>query len=253
MVNQPHLDLKHIIDALRSENSRCRVHAEKVKLYDITPREFLSFARQDLEEESERGRINALSNAKRAIECRVDEFLTLSNLRFFSSLHRWGLRYKMEVLKTFGVSAPDVLMNYIVSRRNLLEHEYTRPKSPEETKYVADIAELFLSATDKYIENGYISSATISRRDEGQWQRSARMNTRTDYEEEYKLTFDLENEVVVVTFKQLEHNIEWVKRTSELRDQAKAVGEQSVNTIAIRDCKEADLRELMKLIREKAD
>lgn len=115
MVNQPRFDISQVIDILKKDDSDCYVSREKVKLYDIDPREFQSFAKQDLEEDSERGRINVLSNAKRAIECRADEILTLSNLKSFSSQHRWGLPYKMLVLKTFGVSAPDVLSNYITS------------------------------------------------------------------------------------------------------------------------------------------
>jgi len=48
VVHQPHLDLKHIIDVLQSENSDCYVSWQKVKLYDIDPWEFQSFAKQDL-------------------------------------------------------------------------------------------------------------------------------------------------------------------------------------------------------------
>ena len=63
MVNQPHLDLKHIVDALKSKDAFCEVEFQRTKLYEIGPWEFQSFARQDLEDDSERGRINALSNA----------------------------------------------------------------------------------------------------------------------------------------------------------------------------------------------
>lgn len=254
MVNQPHLDLKHIIDVLRKENSSCWVHWEKVKLYDIDPWEFLSYTRQDLEEDSERGRINALSNAKRAIECRADEILTLSNLKSFSSRLRWGLPYKMQVLRTLGISAPDVLTNYIASNRNILEHAYVRPKDLEQTRYIADIAELFLSATNKYVERGYISSATINyTREQGQWQKSGRVDTRTDYKDEYKLTFDLEKEELAVSYKQLELFIEFNPRIGGVKSRVKGVVVEQTATIAIPNWDMKDVREFAKLILEKTD
>ena len=49
MVNQSRIELRHIIDLIRKEGSDCYVSWRKVKLYDIDPWEFLSFARQDLE------------------------------------------------------------------------------------------------------------------------------------------------------------------------------------------------------------
>lgn len=254
MVSQPHLDLKNIIDVLKSENSTCLAHWQKVKLYDMDPWEFQSFAKQDLEDNSERGRINALGNAKRAIECRVDELLTLLNFRCFSASYRWGLPYKMRILKTFGISAPNILLDYIAQKRNLLEHEYLSPKDPEQIRYVADLAELFLSATDKHIEKGYIYSAAISHtRYKGEWQKGGRVNTRTENEDEYKLTFDLGRELIEVSYEQRELFSEWYLRTGEIKTRVKTVIAEENDTIAISDCKEANVRELMKLLREKTD
>jgi len=250
--NHPQLNLKLIIDALIAEDSTCDVRRKKVKLYDMDAWEFLSFARQDLEEESEKGRINALSNAKRAIGCRADEILILSNLKSFSSKHRWGLPYKMLVLKTFGVSAPDVLMSYIASKRNLLEHEYTRPKNLEETRYLADITELFLSATDKYIENGYIQLAVITRGEEGEWQKiNKRVDKRINHEYRYVLKFDLQNEALAITHEQFEVIDEYDTKTALLRSKWEKISESNLNTVSIRDSKEGDVRELMKLLNTK--
>jgi len=157
----------------------------------------------------------------------------------------------MRTLKTFGISAPTILLDYIAQRRNLLEHEYLSPKDPDQIRYVADLAELFLSATDKYIEKGYISSATISyTREKGQWQKSGRVETRTEDEDKYELTFDLEKEVIEASYKQLELFSEYHKMTGEIKSWEKAVIVEETATIAIRDCKESDVRELMKLIRQ---
>ena len=40
--------------------------------FDITPRDFLRYAKDDFQSQSEAGLINALSNAKRAIDCQID-------------------------------------------------------------------------------------------------------------------------------------------------------------------------------------
>jgi len=253
MVNDPELDLRRIIGDLKEESSTCYVRREKVKLYDVSPAEFLSFARQDLEEDSERGRINAIRNAKTAIECRADEILTFSNLKSFSSRSRWGLPYKLLVLRKLGLSAPDVLRDYITSKRNLIEHEYVRP-SREETRHLADITELFLSATDKYVEEGYISSATITIRHEVERRKiSARLDRGYGFDIEYKLNFDLKNGVLTVATQPFEWWTEYHKITGKIEEKRKPPGEPDVRNITISDCKEADVTELMKLIVDKAD
>jgi len=255
MSDEHRLSLKSIIDILNKENSNCLVHWRRFKPYDMTPWEFFSFARQDLEDSSERGMINALSNAKRAIECRVDEILTLSNFRCFSSRYRWGLAYKLQVVKTFGLSAPRLLMDYIVSKRNLLEHEYAKPKDFEQVRYVADIAELFLKASDAYIERGYIASASVSCREKVHEEKNTKVDTRTFLEDLYKLGFDLENEMVTLSYRPCQIIQQWIRRTCELREwlDREASGEQISNSLAIRDCKVEDVRELMNLLREKSD
>lgn len=253
MVNETQSVLRVIIDELKKEGSTCNVHWEKVKLYDITPSEFLSFARQDLEEDSERGGINAIGNAKRSIGCRADEILTLSNLKSFSSRHKWGLPYKLLVLQKLGISAPDVLRDYITSKRNLIEHEYVRP-SREETRHLAGITELFLSATDKYVEKGYVSSATITQRVEFERRKiSARLDRGYGLVIEYKLNFELKNGVLTVATQAFEWGSVYHNITGKIEEKKKPAGEPSVSAIAISDCKESDITELMKLIWEKVD
>ncbi|MCK4402224.1 MAG: hypothetical protein KAV98_00395 [Dehalococcoidia bacterium] len=255
MANEYRLSLKNVIAILNKENSDCSVRWQKANLYDIAPWEFLSFARQDLEEKSERGVVNALSNAKRAIECRVDEILTLSNFRCFSSRYRWGLSYKLQVVKTFGLSAPRMLMDYIVLKRNLLEHEYAKPKDFEQARYVADIAELFLKASDAYVERGYIASATVTCREKLREEKNTRVDTRIFHKDLYELGFDLENEVVALSYTPRQVVQQWIKRTSTLREwlDPEASGEQINNSLAIRDCRMEDVRELMNLLGGKSD
>ena len=101
--------LQEAQQTLRNDGATCHSFRKQGKIYDMDPREFLSFARDDLAEDTERGQVNALSNAKRAIEYRMDEILNLSNLAYFSAKNHWGLRYKIQVIRTLGLAAPDVL------------------------------------------------------------------------------------------------------------------------------------------------
>ena len=118
MAEKREVDLRYIIDliqhaiedSLKGKTFLRRTY-EDVRLYDTNPWEFLSYCRQDLNDDSERGRTNALSNAKRAIECRADEVIKILNLKPLASRNRWGLPYKLQVLKTFGISAPEVLIS----------------------------------------------------------------------------------------------------------------------------------------------
>ena len=262
MVNETQSVLGRIIDELKKEGSKCDVRWEKVKLYDISSSEFLSFAKQDLEEDSERGRINAIGNAKRAIECRADEILTLSNLKSFFS--RTPLYLKIQALNKLGVVAPPELMRYIASKRNLLEHEYVRP-SREEARNLVGITELFLSATDKYVEKGYISSATLTTLT-GEVPRqtiSRKREMSIVFEELCKLEFDLKTgaltirdqlfEIDMKVDKGRQIDMEYYKSIQSIHKEArKLLGESELGTIVIGDCKGENVTELMKLLWGKA-
>ncbi len=262
MVNETQSVLGRIIDELKKEGSTCDVRWEKVKLYDISSSDFLSFARQDLEENAERGRINVIGNAKRAIECRADEILTLSNLKSFFS--RAPLYLKIQALNKLGVVAPPELMRYIASKRNLLEHEYVRP-SREEARNLVGIAELFLSATDKYVEKGYISSAILTTL-RGEVLRktiSRKQEMVIVLEELRKLEFDLKTGALTIrdqlfkidmkVDKGRQIDMEYYKSIQSIHKEArKLLGASELGTIVIGDCKGENVTELMKLLWGKA-
>jgi|GEM_PF-6873746 len=134
---------------------------EKLHHHGLKPWAFLSYAKKDLEENTDRGKINSLSNAKRAINCRVDEIIEV--LKFQELSKNWGLPYKLEVLKSMNIVAPKILTDWINKRRNLLEHEYSLP---DDVRYDIDVAELYLGATDKYVERGYVSQIILAEKGE---------------------------------------------------------------------------------------
>lgn len=258
MDNEYSLDLRRIIDLLAEaiKNNILIVKGyhvpvtenhERCSIYDTSPHEFLSYCRQDLNDNSDRGRTNALSNAKRAIECRTDEILKFLYLKHISSKHRWGLPYKLEVLKTFGITAPNVLINYISSKRNILEHEYVKPKTVEEIQYIADITELFLSASDSIVKSGYLVSIEFMQEVETE---RVRINSEKDksisHEDNYKIKFDYNNDLITFIHKKSECNNEHIKRTGEIRSRTNIISEET-NNISLHDCKEAEIKELMQL------
>lgn len=236
----------------RKDDFECRLSCKKVSLYDIEAQQFLSFAQQDLEENTERGLVNTLRNAKSAIGCRIDELLALSNLKGMSSSRfYWNLPndlpYKMNVLRTLGIPAPKVLKNLINQKRNLLEHEYVKPVEKEEIQNIVDVAELFLKATDPFIEKGYISSATIICT--AWFEEGDHLWGQRDI---YELAFELESELI-----KLKHSIGETFgriRGGQIKEQRdnEPPTKEPVITFAIRDCEMEDVKDIMILLNKKA-
>src|SRR5947209_8565996 len=54
--------------------------------FDIRPNDFLRFAKQDFETTDTRGIVNALTNAKRAIDCQTDKILSIFKIKYNKDL-----------------------------------------------------------------------------------------------------------------------------------------------------------------------
>jgi hypothetical protein len=233
--------------SFRKDNFTCELHWQEVKLYETDAQQFLAFAKHDLNDDSERGRINALSNAKRAAACRVDEILALLNFKGFAAQKSWNVPYKMDVLRSFGVPTTGILKRLIVSPRNVLEHKYIGPKE-QESRNAVDLAELFLEATRQDVEKGYLVSATLS------YASFFKGFENYGVRDEYELAFDLKNEKLIIKY--LEKELWWEPNSDtgepEMVDCAPLPGgEKEPVTIKFCDCKMEELRELMVLLRER--
>jgi len=73
------------------------------------PSDFLKFAEEDLKGSSDRCLVNALSNVKRGIDCRVEALLFIFGLSKISQTERWGFPRKLESLVEIGLLAPKIL------------------------------------------------------------------------------------------------------------------------------------------------
>lgn len=114
--------------------------------FEIAPEEFLDAAEEAFQR-GEVGRVDAISNAQRAIRSQID--YALSALGY--SLNKMSIRTKLEILKDLGLFAPRIL-NKVSGPRNLMEHQYRKP-SGTEVEDALDIAALFVEAANRTLQN----------------------------------------------------------------------------------------------------
>lgn len=112
----------------------------------VKPREYLAFSDKDLLLNSEHGYVNALSNAKRAIDCQITNMLSVLGLNKSGNIHS-----KMSRIEEIGILAPRILKK-VNKIRNLLEHQFHKPTS-DEAEDAVDIATLFIESTEKVFVN----------------------------------------------------------------------------------------------------
>lgn len=101
---------------------------------------FIMFAKKDLDDGGLRGKVNALSNAKRAIDCQATMALRAIGVGDPDS----SVPAKLELLQELGFIAPSLLQE-TNELRNKLEHEYREPEASEVSEAL-EVAALFVEA-----------------------------------------------------------------------------------------------------------
>jgi hypothetical protein len=150
VILDPNIDFKTLARCNQENTQIASWAKERLKVpFDVGAHDFLRFGRSDFRTGSLRGRVNALSNAKRAIDCQIDSLLFAFGLLSLSRRQHWNFPAKMKTLKHIGVVTPEILRK-IVRRRNVLEHEYHSPGN-DEVEDALDIAELFIKYTDDFL------------------------------------------------------------------------------------------------------
>jgi len=132
----------------------------KKSIFKVDSEEFLKFAKSDLKEGKRKSWVNALSNVKRAIDCRIDSILWVLGLYKKSKKEKWRFPYKVDFVKSLGIVSPNILKK-VNKIRNRLEHEYEYP-TKKEVEDAIDIAELFLASTEKYLREFYSFTVDVS-------------------------------------------------------------------------------------------
>ncbi|MFZ2785076.1 MAG: hypothetical protein WAZ36_11830 [Sediminibacterium sp.] len=120
--------------------------------FNLSPDQFLDFAKEDLKTDLKHKFINSLSNAKKAVDCHIDLMLQAFGYYEVSKKKRWGFPDKQAKMSQIGIAAPAIL-NKLNKLRNLMEHEFVNPSQDEVIDFV-DVTDLFIRATESSIK-GY--------------------------------------------------------------------------------------------------
>ncbi|SSR05125.1 Uncharacterised protein [Acinetobacter baumannii] len=128
-----------------------------VNYFDFKPEDYLYFAKSDLMEKDKRGLINALTNAKRAIDCLIENILKNFDIKI-KKIPKVALDFCEEVLGdesknikplsfrlfcALGLS-PIILVKEVRSLRNKVEHEFNNPQK-EDVLRACEVAELLIN------------------------------------------------------------------------------------------------------------
>ncbi len=170
--------------------------------FEIKPRDFIRFAKDDLKTNKDSGLVNAITNAKRAIDCQVDTIFKTFGIEFDNlpkatevfinhiDNEKNNLPHKLKLIQALQI-APSGLTSKARTIRNKLEHYYEIPNL-KEIKDAIEIAELFIlsceSKTKAIYYDYYISDDKFMKSDK-------------DYEASYStgrfansIHFDYDNE-----------------------------------------------------------
>jgi hypothetical protein len=117
-----------------------------------SPSTYLEFSRKDLQDDNlTRSWVNSVGNSKRALHLQVEIICKIFGWGELYTKKIVGFPERLKFLEKSGVISPRILAK-INKNRNKIEHDYYFPSKDEAEDY-ADIVELFISATNKFIEN----------------------------------------------------------------------------------------------------
>lgn len=128
-----------------------------ISFFDLNPNAYLSFAKLDLKQKDDRGLINALSNAKRAIDCLIENTLKNFNINL-KKVPKAALSFCEDVLDEDNKSispfslrlfcalglSPNLLVSEVRSLRNKIEHEFNIPEK-QDVMRAYEVAELLIN------------------------------------------------------------------------------------------------------------
>lgn len=117
---------------------------------EVRPANYLAFAEADLAEaDSERSRINALGNAKRALHLQIERLTDALGFDRWRGSTLRGFPRRLEFARRCETITPRVLER--VNRlRNEVEHDYRVPERHLVEDYV-DVVALYLGASDRFV------------------------------------------------------------------------------------------------------
>lgn len=125
-----------------------------ISKFEINAQEYLQYAMDDLKNaHTTHGLINAVSNIKRAQDCRLDTILSFWGMYEYTKVRNFRVHHKLEILKDMGIIAPSLLRK-INKYRNGAEHDYIKPDR-EKVEDFCETVELFLGYTDNFLRDKF--------------------------------------------------------------------------------------------------
>lgn len=132
--------------------------------FDISPKDFLRYAKTEFLTKTDSGLINAITNAKRAIDCQIDTVfcsMQVDHADLPKSLEHFvkcfsfdgDIWYKLRVMQALNL-APSFLVGYVRGLRHSLEHKYRIPNE-KDVKQSIEIAELFVRSINGVLRASY--------------------------------------------------------------------------------------------------
>ena len=117
---------------------------------NLSPHIYYNYALTDFtEKKTSRQRVNALSNAKRALHFQVELISNALGILQYYKGKTIDFPHRLDYCRECGITTPNIIRK-INKLRNLVEHDYIIPTINQVQDYL-DIVELFLTATDRLI------------------------------------------------------------------------------------------------------
>lgn len=143
------IEPQDVIGAINSLDIHNRVRCNWLAEW-LQEDEMCTWATESLNRRDERGDADAITWAKRAVCARIDRFI---NLCLFSQIASQNYPTRIDLLRNVGFEIPNVVYEFIIEPRNVLEHLYRLPPNHHSAaRNAVEIARLCLSATRTYIE-----------------------------------------------------------------------------------------------------
>jgi hypothetical protein len=130
-----------------------------LNIFEVSPHDYLRQARKLFTYGNQLADLtDVFANAKRALDTRLDELLTLCLIRRLRK--RRDFPTKLHDIEAFGLRIGNVAQKYVSELRNIIEHEH-RIASPEEAQHALELAELAVQATDRHVESARVRLSCV--------------------------------------------------------------------------------------------
>ena len=92
--------------------------------FEVTPKNYLDFAKKDYEPEDNRAIVNAANNIKKGIDCQIDTILTIFDFLQKAKTEKWNFQKKVEFLESLNLTSQKTIKR-VLKLKNLIEGEYS--------------------------------------------------------------------------------------------------------------------------------